>query len=111
MAGRGSLVLRNNRVSAVWAGQGAAAMGEALLVPQCHTRSPGYLLLALGVVANGQLAAREELGRQHWGDAAEADGLPGGVECLQDILHRFGDDAVLALGGPSAQVFGHSKAT
>lgn len=58
-----------------------------------------------------QLTAWEDLGCQHWGNAAQANGLPGSMECLQDILHRFGDDAVLALGSPSTQVFSHSKAT
>lgn len=71
----------------------------------------GYSLLTLCVVTHGQLAAWEDFGGQHWGDAAEPNGLFGSVECLQDVLHLFGDGAVLALSGPSTQVFSHSKAT
>lgn len=75
------------------------------------TIPPGHSLLTLGVVAHGHLAAREELGCQHWGDAAEPDGFVGRVERPQDPLHLRGDAAVLALGGPSAQVFCHPEAT
>lgn len=62
-------------------------------------------------MTHSQLAAREDFGCQHWGDAAQADGLFGSMECLQDILHLFGYSAVLSLGGPSTQIFSHSKAT
>lgn len=73
--------------------------------------SQGYLLLTLCVMTDSQLTAWEDFGCQHWGNAAQANGLFGSMECLQDILHFFGDCAVLSLGGPSTQVFSHSKAT
>lgn len=90
-----------------WGGIADSVMSWCDFIPALQ----GYLLLTLRVMTYGQLAAWEDFGCQHWGNAAQANGLFGSVECLQDILHLFGDDAVLALGGPSTQVFSYSKAT
>lgn len=73
--------------------------------------SQGHLLLTLCVMTDSQLTAWEDFGCQHGGNAAQANGLFGSMERLQDILHFFGDCAVLSLSGPSTQVFSHSKAT
>lgn len=70
----------------------------------CHT------LATLFVLSHGDLAAGQDFGGEHGGDAAHSQRLSGFVEILDDLLQLRLDGAVLILHRPVAQVLRHTEA-